>query len=138
MDLLKCRLMCFSQSSEALRDELDTVIRQHQSITSRSLSYPQVVFLLAVAKLESMRAELGDPSLMLQYFHNEGVNRGPLVGPLNDISQKASYSRLAACTFLRSLTVVSEHRLPSHSWYLSTTKFEGMPSSAVLPRTSYR
>lgn len=35
-----------------------------------------------------MRAELGDPSVMLHYFRNEGVNRGPLLGPLNDISGK--------------------------------------------------
>lgn len=38
-----------------------------------------------------MRAELGDPSVMPQYFHNEGVNRGPLVGPLNDISEKVQF-----------------------------------------------
>lgn len=50
------------------------------------------MFLLAVVKLEGMRAELGDPSVMPQYFHNEGVNRGPLIGPLNDISEKVQFS----------------------------------------------
>lgn len=77
-----------SQSSEALRDELESIVRHHQSISARSLSYPQVVFLLSVAKLECMRAELGDPSIILQYFHNEGVNHGPLIGPLYDIAEK--------------------------------------------------
>lgn len=81
-------LICIVQSSELLRNELDTIVQVHQSIGPRTLSYPQVVFLLSVAKLEGMRAELGDPSVMLQYFHNEGVNRGPLIRPLNDISEK--------------------------------------------------
>lgn len=76
------------QSSESLRDELDNFIKTHQSIGPRSLTYSQVVFLLSVAKLECMRAELGDPSVILQYFHNEGVNKGPLIGPLNDISER--------------------------------------------------
>lgn len=55
-------------------------------ITARTFSYPQVVFLLTVARLEMMRAELGDPSQMLNYFHNDGVNNGPLASPLADIA----------------------------------------------------
>ena len=56
----------------------------------RAYSYPQIVFLLAVAKLEMMRAELGDPSEMLNYFHNEGVNSGSLAQPLHEIAHKVS------------------------------------------------
>lgn len=57
---------------------------------SRTVTYPQVVFLLAVARLETFRAELGDPSFVLRYFHNPGVNNGPLAGPLAEIATRVT------------------------------------------------
>lgn len=59
-------------------------------IQARTISYPQVIFLLAVAKLETFRAESGDPSQMLKYFQNEGINSGPLADPLAEIAQKVT------------------------------------------------
>jgi phosphatidylinositol 4-kinase len=77
-----------------------------------------------VAKLEGMRAELGDASIMLQYFHNEGVNSGPLIGPLYDISQKVCvyYSYLSSAhTDLHRLQVTAtfvasfDHKVRRHA-----------------------
>lgn len=50
---------------------------------------------MAVQKLESMRAEQGDPSVILQYFDNDGVNTGPLAGPLDDVAQKVGKIRVS-------------------------------------------
>lgn len=55
----------------------------------------QVVFLATVLGVESLRAEAGQPSPILTYFHNEGVNEhGQLYETLVSIADKVCYLSL--------------------------------------------
>ena len=78
------------KSLETLRAELAAVVSGHNALQIRTVSYAQVVFLTAVTKLESMRAKQGNPSEILNYFHNQGVNDGSLGAPLMDVAQKVT------------------------------------------------
>lgn len=73
-----------------MKTELANILQAGSNSAPRAYSYPQAVFLLTVARLESFRAEAGDPSIMLEYFHNEGVNHGVLAAPLVEVSEKVT------------------------------------------------
>ena len=73
-----------------MRTELASILSGGSKTPSRSYSYPQTVFLLTVARLESYRAESGDPSIMLEYFHNEGINNSTLSAPLMEVSERVT------------------------------------------------
>ncbi|KDE03986.1 hypothetical protein MVLG_05555 [Microbotryum lychnidis-dioicae p1A1 Lamole] len=63
-------------SPDAARQELAAILPSAASF-ARSLPAPQVVFLLTVVRLESLRAEAGQPSIVLSYFHVQGINENP-------------------------------------------------------------
>lgn len=51
----------------------------------------QVIFLATILGLESLRAEAGQPSTVLTYFHVEGVNyHGQIYETLVSIAEKVS------------------------------------------------
>lgn len=75
---------------ESLRGDLAKALNQGSTLQARAFTYPQVVFLLTVMRLESFRAEAGDASIMLEYFHNEGVNNGTLAAPLIEVANRVT------------------------------------------------
>ena len=104
------------QSADNLRSELAIWIPGQNALQAKILSYPQIVFLLAVARLEAFRAELGNPAVMLDYFHNEGVNNGALAGPLVEISQKVgALPDLSLPSCIKSFRSRSRKYSPHHS-----------------------
>ncbi|KAK0539233.1 phosphatidylinositol-4- kinase [Tilletia horrida] len=78
----------FSQSTlEAHRKALASVIPAH-AVEARSFSAAQVTFLMTTYILENMRSAMGQPSMILWYFVNDGLNSSALVGSLEDIADK--------------------------------------------------
>ncbi|OZJ03933.1 hypothetical protein BZG36_03611 [Bifiguratus adelaidae] len=51
-------------------------------------TFPQIVFLLAVYYIETMRSRRGNCTFVLRYFMNDGVNKSKLVGCLDTIADK--------------------------------------------------
>lgn len=74
----------------------------------RSITYPQVVFLLTVLRVESLRASTGSIRPLLSYFDNEGVNKSA-IGPLLEAVGLHVTNQLNS--FIQ--TRVSRHRLPN-------------------------
>ncbi len=54
----------------------------------RSLTLPQVIFLIATHDLELLRTRLSRPSGILQYFCNESINESPVSSCLEGIADK--------------------------------------------------
>ncbi|KAK0552405.1 phosphatidylinositol-4- kinase [Tilletia horrida] len=78
----------FSQSTlEAQRKALAGVIPAHAA-DARTFSPAQVTFLMTTYILENMRSAMGQPSMVLWYFVNDGLNSSALVGSLEDIADK--------------------------------------------------
>ncbi|KAL9933013.1 hypothetical protein V8E36_008268 [Tilletia maclaganii] len=78
----------FSQSTlEAQRKALAGVIPAH-AVEARSFSPAQVTFLMTTYILENMRSAMGQPSAILYYFVNDGLNTSDLVSSLEDIADK--------------------------------------------------
>ncbi|KAK0546502.1 phosphatidylinositol-4- kinase, partial [Tilletia horrida] len=78
----------FSQSTlEAQRKALVSVIPAH-AVEARSSSAAQVTFLMTTYILENMRSAMGQPSMILWYFVNDGLNSSALVGSFEDIADK--------------------------------------------------
>lgn len=73
---------------DRLRQQLSNRAGLADTLALRTYTYPQTCFLLAVAEIETFRAQDGDPSQMLGYFHNEGVNNSGLRKPLASILTK--------------------------------------------------
>ncbi len=69
----------YSISPDTLRNELANSIGQHvQGV--KGLTAGQVTFLTAILRLESLRAEAGQPAKVISYLHVEGINHSA-VGP---------------------------------------------------------
>ncbi|KAE8220280.1 hypothetical protein CF319_g6168 [Tilletia indica] len=78
----------FSQSTlEAQRKALALVTPAH-AVEARGFSPAQVTFLMTTYILENMRSAMGQPSMVLWYFVNDGLNSSVLVGSLEDIADK--------------------------------------------------
>ncbi|KAM0756315.1 hypothetical protein T439DRAFT_296348 [Meredithblackwellia eburnea MCA 4105] len=76
-------------SSDTIRSDLASLIPQ-QAGQIRGLSSPQVVFLMTVLRVESLRAEAGFPSVMLSYFEAEGVTSTSMYPTLVSIAEKVN------------------------------------------------
>ncbi|EDR14914.1 uncharacterized protein LACBIDRAFT_187897 [Laccaria bicolor S238N-H82] len=113
-----------------------TVISKHRSCLTgyialrsgdiRYLSSGQVIFVLTMHDIESMRSAAGLPSSLLSYFVNDGLNKHPglsacmdsvaervIRGCINDLNAKAAQQAFPKhlSTELRSLVVGSTHRV---------------------------
>lgn len=78
------------QSSDAIRGEFAAAVPQ-QATNARSLPVPQILFVATVLRLESLRAEAGQPASMLSYFHVENINNHQQVyETLSSVADKVS------------------------------------------------
>jgi phosphatidylinositol 4-kinase len=84
------------QTADAVRGELASLLPQ-QGTNARSLSTPQVIFLATVLGVESLRAESGQPSTILSYFHVEGINNNlQMFTTLTSIADKVRFRTILA------------------------------------------
>ncbi|KAK7467455.1 Phosphatidylinositol 4-kinase stt4 [Stygiomarasmius scandens] len=113
-----------------------TVISKHRSSLTRhialrvsdikSLSSGQIIFLLAMHDMESMRSAAGLASSLVSYFVNDTLNRNPSLsscmeaiaekvirGCISDLNIQAAQQSLPEClsSELRTLLVGSTHRI---------------------------
>ncbi|ORY78396.1 hypothetical protein BCR35DRAFT_304996 [Leucosporidium creatinivorum] len=95
-------------SPDSVRAEFASSLPQ-QATNARGLPVQQVIFLATVLGLESLRAEAGQPSTILTYFHVEGVNNHAQVyETLVSIAEKVN------ATFIHRLTeLVTTHSMDS-------------------------
>ncbi|KAI0822734.1 atypical/PIKK/PI4K protein kinase [Trametes gibbosa] len=119
------------------QEYVETVIARHRALLTkhvplragevRSLLPGQVLFLLAMHDIESMRSAAGLPSSLVWYFVNKGVNKtaGLLLcmesvaekvirGSISDLNGQAAKQALPSglSLELRALLVASTHRIP--------------------------
>ncbi|KAH9852668.1 atypical/PIKK/PI4K protein kinase [Lenzites betulinus] len=119
------------------QEYVETVISRHRALLTkhvplragevRSLLPGQVLFLLAMHDIESMRSATGLPSSLVWYFVNKGVNKttGLLLcmesvaekvirGSISDLNGQAAKQALPSglSRELRVLLVASTHRIP--------------------------
>lgn len=83
-------LNSLQKAEDALRKQLATALPQHSG-HMRSLSYPQVVFLLTVLRVETLRASTGVITPMLAYFEHEGVNKSAIGSSLEAVGRQVSF-----------------------------------------------
>ena len=91
---LRVELTTVLQSPDTARAELAAAV-VNQASHIRTISTSHAVFLLTVLRVESLRAENGRPSTVLSYFHNDGVNSGPLFAVLASIADQVRLHPLA-------------------------------------------
>lgn len=119
------------------QEYVETVIARHRALLTRhaplragdvrALLPGQVLFLLAMHDIESMRSAAGLPSSLVSYFVNKGVNKtaGLLLcmesvaekvirGSISDLNGQAAKQALPSglSQELRALLVASTHRIP--------------------------
>ncbi|RXK35906.1 phosphatidylinositol 4-kinase [Tremella mesenterica] len=79
----------FAQSIQQYqRSILPDYLPQRHSHHIRSMSVPQMTFLMAIYDLENLRTLRYRPSVLLQYFSNESVNNSLLHSPLEALGNK--------------------------------------------------
>ncbi|KAH8099528.1 atypical/PIKK/PI4K protein kinase [Cristinia sonorae] len=106
-----------------------TLLHKHIPLRSaeiRGLSPGQIIFLLCMHDLESMRAAAGMPSSLVSYFTNNSLNKNPgliasmeavaekvIRGSVTDLNSQASKQALPSelSKELRQLLVCSTHRI---------------------------
>ncbi|KAJ8087995.1 phosphatidylinositol-4- kinase [Marasmius tenuissimus] len=118
------------------QDYADTVIQKHRNILTkhtplrssdiRYLSCGQVIFLLTMHDMESMRSAAGLPSSLVDYFVNDSLNRHPglsacmesiaekvIRGCITELNTQASQQALpeTLSSELQRLLVLSTHRI---------------------------
>ncbi|OSD08514.1 atypical/PIKK/PI4K protein kinase [Trametes coccinea BRFM310] len=119
------------------QEYVETVISKHRALLTRHIPLRsgevryllpgQVLFLLAMHDIESMRAAAGLPSSLVTYFVNKGINKtaGLLAcmesiaekvirGSISDLNGQAAKQALpnGLSQELRALLVASTHRIP--------------------------
>lgn len=62
-----------SARAQSLRQRLTSLLGPNCTYNIRNMSFPQVMFTLAVYHLEVMRSFMGDCSFILHYFSNDGI-----------------------------------------------------------------
>ncbi|KAJ7709476.1 hypothetical protein B0H17DRAFT_1155491 [Mycena rosella] len=118
------------------QDYAHTIISKHKSSLTthialrasdiRSLSSGQIIFLLTMHDMESMRSAAGLTSSLVSYFINDSLNKHPglsacmesiaekvIRGCVSSLNSQASQQALPEClsTELRSLLICSTHRI---------------------------
>lgn len=91
-----------------MRQTLTEILPSHKFTSDiRNMSTPQVTMLIAINDLEEMRTVRFAPSVILDYFSNESINKSAMSGPLNGIAARLS-SVFLKCVSQR----VVEHHMP--------------------------
>ncbi|KAJ7085721.1 hypothetical protein B0H15DRAFT_846088 [Mycena belliarum] len=123
-------------NSAIRQDYAHTIILKHKSSLTthialrasdiRSLSSGQIIFLLTMHDMESMRSAAGLTSSLVSYFINDSLNKHPglsacmesiaekvIRGCISSLNAQASQQALPEClsTELRSLLICSTHRI---------------------------
>ncbi|KAI0362486.1 atypical/PIKK/PI4K protein kinase [Trametes cingulata] len=119
------------------QEYVETVISRHRALLTkhiplrageaRSLLPGQILFLLAMHDIESMRSAAGLPSSLVSYFVNKGINKTAALllcmesvaekvirGSISDLNGQAAKQSLPSglSQELRALLVASTHRIP--------------------------
>ncbi|RUP48544.1 hypothetical protein BC936DRAFT_144422, partial [Jimgerdemannia flammicorona] len=74
------------QDVATLRQNLTNYLPNLSEI--KSATFAQLVFLLSIYHIETMRSRMGSCTAVLQYFMNQGVNNSSLVGCIEAIADK--------------------------------------------------
>lgn len=91
-----------------MRQTLSEILPSNRySSDIRNMSTPQLTMLVAINDLEEMRTLHLHPSVMLQYFTNDSVNKSAMIGPLTGISTRIT------SVFLKQLSFKAvQHSMP--------------------------
>lgn len=88
----------------------------HHNGQFRSLSGPQVMFLLTVLRVEKLRAKSGHFAQCLDYFHNDGVNNSQIGDALQgviDEVHRTYHQTLSTRVATQSLTLTAVDEMQS-------------------------
>ncbi|CAG8502818.1 1116_t:CDS:10, partial [Ambispora leptoticha] len=85
------------QDLTSLRNSLCAFL-PNRTYEIRNFTLPEVVFLLSVYHIETMRSQLGKCSFVLRYFINQGVNESKLAGCMEEIGDQAMKVFISECT----------------------------------------
>ncbi|KAG9304177.1 hypothetical protein G9A89_019739 [Geosiphon pyriformis] len=87
----------FDQDLANLRSDLCSILPDHVS-EIRYFSFAEIVFLLSVYHIETMRSQLGNCSFILRYFVNQGIHDSKLIGCMEEIGDQVIKVFITECS----------------------------------------